>query len=144
MRPIQTFQVGLKAFVWHARRLLVVQESDAAARWELPGGRIDAGEQDAPLASVLRRELDEELGPAFRCVIGAPVVCWVRPPEPHRTLPVFLTGFACSDPVGEIVLSHEHRAHRWITADERAGIAFAPGYAAAVERFLAAAGSLCG
>lgn len=136
MRPIQTFQVGLKAFVWHRQRLLIVQENNAASRWELPGGRIDEGELERPLTDVLRRELTEELGAAFACTIGGPVASWVRHSR-DRALPVFLTGFHCADASGEIVLSDEHRAHHWLAAHEQEQFSFAPGYRDVIRAFLA-------
>lgn len=136
-RGIQTFQVGVKAFVWHDDRLLLVQEANAAARWELPGGRIDVGEELLPLADVLRRELREELGPEFTCTIGGPCATWVRGTEPQRTLPVFLVGLRCAAPRGRIVLSDEHIDVRWAGRDEWATLPLATGYAEAPRNFAA-------
>jgi len=136
-RPIQTFQVGVKAFVWHDERLLLVQEANAAARWELPGGRIDVGEELLPLADVLRRELREELGAGFSCCIGGPCATWVRAVEPQRALPVFLVGLRCSSPRGDIVLSDEHTDVRWAGRDEWATLPLAAGYAEALRIFAA-------
>jgi 8-oxo-dGTP pyrophosphatase MutT (NUDIX family) len=135
--PIQTFQVGVKAFVWHERRLLVVQERGGAQLWELPGGRIDAGEELTPLPEVLRRELREELGAGFGCTIGEPVACWVRASAPGRSMPVFLAGLRCIAPSGAIELSDEHVAWRWIGAGDVDALRFAPGYAAPVTAFFA-------
>ena len=137
-RPIQSFQVGIKAFVWHEQRLLLVQERGGAQLWELPGGRIDAGEQGIAPAAVLQRELREELGAGFSCRIGAPCACWVRDSASGRPLPVFLVGLQCTEPAGEIDLSDEHVAWRWIRRGEEAGLPLAPGYTAALADFFAA------
>lgn len=134
-RPIQTFQVGIKAFVWHDERLLLVQESTAPQLWELPGGRIDAGEEGLPAATVLARELREELGSDFRCTIGAPCACWVRPATPARPLPVFLVGLRCSAPGGVITLGDEHVAWRSVRRDEWAGLPLVAGYDDALAQF---------
>ena len=136
-RAIQTFEVGVKAFVWHEQRLLLLQERDQQARWELPGGRIDVGEDGVPIADVLRRELREELGAQFSCDIGAVSACWVRRPDAHRRLPVFLVGLCCTAPRGELVLSDEHRDSRWVTRDGWQQLDLAPGYREALARFFA-------
>ena len=134
-RPIQTFQVGIKGFVWNEDHLLLVQENNNEHLWELPGGRIDVGEEHMTPAEILRRELREELGVAFSCAIGQPRAAWVRPPEPRRPLPVFLLGLYCSDPRGEIELSDEHVAFQWIARDGWNQLALAPGYMAALASF---------
>ncbi len=138
-RPIQTFQVGIKGFVWNEDRLLLVQENNDERLWELPGGRIDVGEEDLTPAEVLLRELREELGSSFSCTIGAPRVAWVRPPEPRRPLSVFLLGLHCSNARGEIELSHEHMAYQWVARDSWHRLALAPGYQAALATFFAGA-----
>jgi 8-oxo-dGTP pyrophosphatase MutT (NUDIX family) len=133
-RAIQTFQVAIKALLVHDDRLLLVQESDEPNWWELPGGRIDQGEEAAAPADVLRRELREELGPRFSCEIGEPLVCWVRPPVARRPMPVFLVGLACIAPRGEIELSPEHRDLHWVARDEWQRMELAPGYEVALRR----------
>lgn len=136
-RAIQTFQVGVKALLWHEERLLLLQERDQQARWELPGGRIDVGEEDRPIADVLRRELREELGAQFSCDIGAVCACWVRRADAGRPLPVFLVGLCCTAPRGELVLSDEHQALRWVARDGWQQLALASGYAEALAGFFA-------
>jgi 8-oxo-dGTP pyrophosphatase MutT (NUDIX family) len=128
------FQVGVKAFVWHEQRLLLLQERNQQARWELPGGRIDVGEEDLPIQDVLARELREELGARFECDIGAVCGCWVRRAE-FRPMPVFLVGLRCTAPRGEIVLSDEHQAFRWVAHDGWQQLELAAGYREALARF---------
>jgi 8-oxo-dGTP diphosphatase len=136
-RAIQVFQVGVKAFLWHEQRLLLLQERDQQARWELPGGRIDVGEENLPIEDVLARELREELGTRFGCDIGAIGACWVRRAEAQRPLPVFLVGLRCTAPRGEIVLSDEHQAFRWVARDGWQQLELAAGYREALTRFFA-------
>jgi len=136
-RAIQTFEVGVKAFLWHEQRLLLLQERDQQARWELPGGRIDVGEEGLPIADVLARELREELGAQFSCDIGAVCACWVRRADAHRRLPVFLVGHCCTAPRGELVLSDEHQALRWVARDGWQHLDLAAGYREALARFFA-------
>jgi 8-oxo-dGTP pyrophosphatase MutT (NUDIX family) len=136
--PIQTFQVSIKAFLWHEERLLLVQDRGDSRAWELPGGRIDVGEEQLLVAEVLRRELREELGEHFACTIGAPCACWLRPRAPHLAHPVFLLGLLCTEPRGEIVLSEEHVAQRWVRRDEWQDLPLVTGYPAALAAFFAA------
>ncbi|MBL8803209.1 MAG: NUDIX domain-containing protein [Planctomycetes bacterium] len=134
-KPIQLFHVAVKAFIARDGRLLMLREAFGPQSWELPGGRIDVGEETLPQAQILRRELREELGPHFECEIEAPLATWVRPIESHRPHPAFLVGFECLRPRGEIVLSDEHLEMRWVTRDESLALDCAPGYGAALETF---------
>src|SRR3954464_3220202 len=116
MRELQRFQVAVKAFLLWDDRLLMVREAEGEKLWELPGGRIEVGEEALPLPAILHRELTEELGPAFDYEVGEPMAAWIRPPEPPcRMVPVFLTGFLCRPIGGEISLSEEHVDFRWVT-----------------------------
>src|SRR3954468_4885429 len=118
MREVQRFQVALKAFAIDGDRLLMVREADGDRLWELPGGRIDVGEENLSPIDVLLRELSEELGPEFTVEIGAPVTAWVRAPDPRRAMPVFLLGYRCRYTGGGIVLSAEHVEHAWTAQAE--------------------------
>ena len=140
MREVQQFQVALKAFAVDGERLLMVRETDGAQLWELPGGRIDVGEENVSPIDVLLRELAEELGPEFTVEIGAPVTAWVRAPDPRRAMPVFLLGYRCRYTGGEIVLSAEHVDFAWVTRAECGRLTLAPGYAPALERFWSSSG----
>lgn len=132
---VQLFHVGIKALIVHERRLLLLRERDAPGHWELPGGRIDQGEEQAAWADVLRRELREELGTAFRCRIGAPIASWVRPPRTPAAPHTFLLGVACDEPSGPVQLSAEHSEYRWVDADSWRDLPLAPGYAEALADF---------
>lgn len=90
---------------------------DAVGRWELPGGRVEAGESDV---DALRRECTEELG--VEIVVGSRVGADV-PLSPGTVLRVFDAVLA--DPAAE-PLPVEHRAVRWLAADELAGIDWLP------------------
>jgi 8-oxo-dGTP pyrophosphatase MutT (NUDIX family) len=134
-RAIQSFQVAIKALIVRDGRLLVLRESNGPGWWELPGGRIDVGEEDAAHIDVLRRELREELGPDFRCRIGAPLVSWTRPRDRVRGEFTFLVGLACEYEGGAIELSDEHSEARWIDGGQWDELEFAPGYQPARAAF---------
>ncbi|MCC7012022.1 MAG: NUDIX domain-containing protein [Planctomycetes bacterium] len=142
-RPIQLFQVALKAFIVREGRLLMLRESFGPRAWELPGGRIDVGEERVAPTDVLRRELREELGPEFQCEIGAPFATWVRDREAHRPHPAFLIGFECGAPRGALRLSAEHLELEWVSRERSGELDLAPGYASALEQFWRRFPELC-
>jgi len=126
----------MKALLIRDGRLLLVREAEGEQYWELPGGRIEVGEETSSPVAVLRRELAEELGTSVEIEVERPIATWIRLPEPpRRTDFVFLVGFLCHHRRGEIVLSSEHVEVRWVTRSECASVHIAPGYAAPVEQF---------
>jgi 8-oxo-dGTP diphosphatase len=68
--PEQIFQIAAKALIKNdSEQILMVhipEWSGNAAHWDLPGGRMDQGED---LLDTLRRELQEEIGCSF---VGIP------------------------------------------------------------------------
>jgi 8-oxo-dGTP pyrophosphatase MutT (NUDIX family) len=123
-RAIQRFEVSLKAFVVRDGRVLVVRESDSGF-WELPGGRIDVGEEWDPHEKILAREIAEELGPAFRVEAGIETVTWTRR-RPEDGVFQFIVGRLCRHVAGEPVLSHEHDDLAWLEPGGERGLGFPP------------------
>ena len=123
-RAIQQFQVSLKAAIVREGRLLLLREADTGY-WELPGGRIDVGEERVPQALVLAREIAEELGSSVRITLDDRAVTWVRrqPDEGHYQL---IVARLCRFDGGAIALSDEHAEHRWTTAAEWTALMFPP------------------
>jgi 8-oxo-dGTP diphosphatase len=98
--------------------LLVAQRerpTELAGLWELPGGKVAAGESDA---AALVRELEEELGVEVTvgARLGRDVVL-----NDQMTLRAYLV-----TQTGGIVQPRDHRALRWVTADELDGLAWVP------------------
>ncbi len=131
MALIQKFDVGIKAFLLDRDLLLLLRES-ATGFWELPGGRIDVGEELLPQSEVLRRELREELGAGLAVQVGPPALTWVRKRPADF---VFLVGRLCFLQAGEVRLSDEHDAFEWTDALSWKGRDLAPGYREAIEEF---------
>jgi 8-oxo-dGTP pyrophosphatase MutT (NUDIX family) len=131
MTDIQKFQVSLKGCLVRDRRLLMVRDP-ASRSWELPGGRIDVGEEATPATEILTRELLEELGDTIGFTIGAPVMTWVRPLGEGF---VFLIGYRCRVTRGEPRLSAEHDDLCWVTDRSWRDLSLAPGYVGALEAF---------
>ena len=131
-RRIQRFQVSVKGCLIRDGKLLMVHDRWVSGGWELPGGRIDVGEESISAIDVLGRELREELGPDFEFTIGAPIMTWMRPLGEEF---VFLVGYRCPVLRGEPVLSAEHDALRWVTRESWETLDLASGYPAALRTF---------
>jgi 8-oxo-dGTP diphosphatase len=98
------FQVGQKALIERDGEVLVVFFPNG---WlDLPGGRIDEGETD--LAAALQREVREET--TLEIEVGDPFATWLG----RGSTTVYLIGYRCRYVSGEVVLSDEHAAYRWV------------------------------
>lgn len=141
VRAIQTFEVSLKAFIVRDGRALFVREADTGY-WELPGGRIDVGEEWEPHTAVLAREMQEELGAAFAIAFGRETVTWTRQRPSDRVFQ-FIVARIGRPVAGEPELSTEHDRMGWFTLAEARTLRFPEhsSYPDAVERLWAMLGT---
>lgn len=99
-------------------RLLAQQRAfpeSHAGQWELPGGRVEAGEKPE---DALVRECEEELGVAV--VVGEQVGPDV-PLKKDVVLRIYAAALGGGEPE-----ALEHNAVRWLTADELSGVDWLP------------------
>lgn len=134
-RPFGRYWVAMKALALQGGKLLLVRESTREGWWELPGGRIDRGEEQLDPRDVLRRELAEELGSGFQCVIGPPALTWIRPVRHEVAEFTFVVAHRCTQATGEIQLSHEHVEYRWVDERETFELDLAPSYEGPLREF---------
>lgn len=98
--------------------LLVAQRArppELAGRWELPGGKVAAGENDA---EALARELHEELGVEVAVAERLGVDVALNESMTLRAYRVTL--------ISGTAHAHDHRALRWITAQELSDLDWVP------------------
>jgi 8-oxo-dGTP diphosphatase len=112
--------VVVGAAIVRGREMLAQQRSyppAAAGLWELPGGRVEAGEADV---EAVRRECQEELG--VDVVVGAQLGPDVALPK-GRLLRVFAARLADDDAVPH---PHDHAALRWLRAGQLGSVPWLP------------------
>ena len=127
-----TIQIGLspKALVANEEgRVLVIERSRESAfwpgLWDLPGGKMDPGET---FDQTLVRESREETG----LEIDVTHVVGVAEHDLPEIRVVFLV-MAASVTGGELRLSEEHEAFRWVTMAELGTLDLVPPIAAAIR-----------
>jgi 8-oxo-dGTP pyrophosphatase MutT (NUDIX family) len=134
MRAIQTFEVSLKAAIFRDGKLLLLQEADTGY-WELPGGRIDVGEEWLSHETIRTREIIEELGATFKIRWLDQSLSWVRQRPTDNVFQVLIAQLAIFES-GNEQLSAEHRASVWTTPADWPALTLPPlsGYADALPK----------
>ena len=132
MAQEKLFFVGQKAFIEKDGKVLVL--FDSKNRVDFPGGKIQEGEID--LKASLSREIKEETNLVVN--IGNPFITWSFDlPEGHLHAgkAVFLVGYKCNCPEGELKLSNEHSRYEWIGREDMARISAGGGHFQALKKY---------
>lgn len=113
----RTLQVGVKAVIENERgEILMLQRSQPYhgqdfLKWDIPGGRIDVGEE---LAVALKREITEETGLELQEIESIFHVQDIMfNPKLHVVRITYLVKAN-----GDVTLSEEHGEYRWVPKSE--------------------------
>jgi len=109
------FSIAVKGFVVNDKgELLLIKRRDndihKPSEWEIPGGRLDAGED--PFEG-LKRETKEETGLDIEILNPLKIHHFTRDDGQKITMIVFV----CKPVSDEINLSEEHTAYEWLNLD---------------------------
>ncbi|MFD0684553.1 NUDIX hydrolase [Actinomadura fibrosa] len=133
MRTPPTWPVSVKGVAAaDGRVVLLKNERD---EWELPGGRLEAG--DASPEAAVERELDEETGWQVRAQRLLDV--WIYQPLPDSDRRVVIVTYGCTVLTPEVVplVSHEHKQIGLFTLDELSGLRLPDGYRRSIAAWMA-------
>lgn len=102
VKPAPLWPVSVKGVLFIGREVVLLQnERD---EWELPGGRLEAGEEPGP---CVVREISEELG--IDVELGDLLDCWRYPVLPGKEVLIVTFGVQPLSSA-DLRLSHEHKA----------------------------------
>jgi len=108
---IVNFRVAVKAFIVHKGRLFTLKRAEDGIQspgiWEIPGGRLDLGED--PILGLMR-EIREETGLYTEVIHPISVRHFTRKDGQVITMLIFL----CKPKKGQVEISEEHSDFRWI------------------------------
>ncbi len=127
----ELFRVSVKALVRSGDRIVMLLKPDG--RWDLPGGRLQEGEE---VTDGLERELLEELGVSGS--IGSVVYTGVRRREPPKQNVVVIAHLCeLESSVDDITLCDEHLQVRLVAREEIDGLDMVRSYREAVKQAFA-------
>jgi 8-oxo-dGTP pyrophosphatase MutT (NUDIX family) len=125
---VTQFPVSVKGVVFRDdRAILLRNERD---EWELPGGRLEAGEDPA---ACVAREIREELG--LDVTVCGIIDCWTYEVLPGQE--VVIVTYGCRlDGHDEIEISAEHKEVGLFAPNALAGLPMPEGYRRSVRAWL--------
>jgi 8-oxo-dGTP pyrophosphatase MutT (NUDIX family) len=126
------FPVSIKGVVFVDERVVLLKnERD---EWELPGGKLEPGEDPGQCAV---REVKEEL--ALDVALGPILDSWVYNIRGQVEVLIVTYGCICDSP-GDIAISHEHKAVGLFALDQLDGLEMPEGYRRSIRAWAALRG----
>lgn len=121
------FPVSVKGVILFRDRVVLLRnERD---EWELPGGKLDPGEQ--PTACVVR-EIQEELG--LSVAVDTILDSWLY--DIRGEVEVLIVTYGCMNMASEnVTLSREHKEIGLFHLDQLDGLSMPDGYRASIKRW---------
>src|SRR5215471_10926561 len=127
----RSFPVSIKGVLLEAGRVVLLENE--REEWELPGGRLETGEDPA---ACLVREFAEELG--VKIAVRTILDCWLYEVLPGRYVLIVTFGVDRAG-VEALRLSAEHRRLGAFSLDELDGLPMPEGYRRSVRAWAAIA-----
>ena len=124
MTAAPLFGVSVKGVVFVAGRVVLLRNE--RAEWELPGGRLEAGEEPV---DCLRREIAEEL--AIAVAVERVLDCWLY--RVRSGVEVVIVTYGCRTDATAVRHSAEHDAVGLFGVDELAALPMPEGYRRSVR-----------
>lgn len=122
-----------KGIVYKDGKVFMVK--DERSNWELPGGRIDFGEQPE---EALRREFLEELeveDVKVRDIIHTWAFESEKDGEKYHFILLF---FECDADLSKVNISNEHQEYKWVNLNEIDQYQMRDGYRKVIKKYLKA------
>ena len=122
-----SYPVSIKGVLLHDGQAVLLK--NGRGQWELPGGRLELGEEPV---RTLTREFAEEL--ALQVAVEAPIDCYLFEAVPGRH--VFVVAYGCRL-AGDFSpqLSDEHLEHCLCPVDRLGQLDLPAGYRGSIERW---------
>lgn len=112
LKEHEKFIVSQKAILIRGDKCLIFGMTKHLGEWELPGGRVDLGEDGD---AALRRELKEELNmDDFEIIATVDHEIW----HTAKNIPVCAIAILIKNDDTEIIMSNEHLSLEWIEENE--------------------------
>jgi 8-oxo-dGTP pyrophosphatase MutT (NUDIX family) len=127
------FPVSVKGVLFADGRVVLLENE--REEWELPGGKLEGGEEPAV---CLAREFVEELGVGV--VVETILDSWVYPVLPHRDVMIVTYGTRRADDL-PLRISAEHRRVGLFSLDEVDGLPIPDGYRRSIHAWAAQTGA---
>lgn len=112
--PRDVYFVAMKVLLRDGNKLLITH--DVFGQWDIPGGRIQKHEFEAPLANVIERKMHEEIG-SVKYELGDPKVFFRVERLEHSSksmVRIFAVGYEAQYLGGEITLGGHHDKYEWV------------------------------
>jgi 8-oxo-dGTP pyrophosphatase MutT (NUDIX family)/GNAT superfamily N-acetyltransferase len=126
---LAAFPISIKGVLLDGGRVMLLENE--RQQWELPGGRLERGEEPA---ACLAREFAEELGAEI--AVGSILDCWVYEVLPQKQVAIVTYGVRRLDRRA-IQVSREHRRFGLFAIDELAGLPMPEGYRRSIRAWAA-------
>jgi len=118
--------VSVKAIILQGTSVLLVKNE--RNQWELPGGRMEKGEEPK---DTVKREVHEELG--LDCSVGDLIEVWDYEVIPRRN--VFIVAYLCfCEETSKIKISDEHTEYGWFSIADLDLIDLPEGYKGSIRK----------